>query len=78
MFQKIGVNCKSCGERIPVEDEYVPGIGAAPLAASFYQIGTRENSASVNQVRRKSLSCENPDCRQTHNYACGDLVLYND
>lgn len=78
MARKIGVICKNCGQRIPVEDEYVPGIRAVPLAISLYQPGTGGRPDSASRVWRKSLNCENPDCLRTHNYTGGDLVLYND
>jgi hypothetical protein len=78
MPQKIGVICKNCGERIPIEDEYIPGIRGAEMAASLYQPGGGRTLDSVNRAWQKTLLCENPDCRQTREYTGNDLLLYND
>ena len=77
MAQKIGVICKGCGEKIPIEDEYVAGLSALQLARSLYQSGSGSISDSVTAAWRRSLDCENPDCGQTHEYTGSDLVLYN-
>jgi hypothetical protein len=66
--QKIGVICKSCGERIQIDDEYIPGIRGAEIAASLYQPVAGRNLDFVNRAWQKTLICENPDCRQTHEY----------
>jgi hypothetical protein len=65
-------------EKIEVEDEYIPGIRGAELAASLYQPITGRVINLVNSAWRKSLICPNPECRQTHEYTGGDLLLYND
>jgi hypothetical protein len=75
---KIGVTCKHCGKRIPVEDEYIPGVRGAELAASLYQPDGLRTSDFVNKAWQKRLSCENPGCRQTREYASSDLLLYDD
>jgi hypothetical protein len=74
---KIGVTCKGCGERIPIEDEYVPGMGGAEIAASLYRPVARRTLDWLNRAWRKTLICENPHCRQTHEYTSGDLLLYS-
>ena len=78
MGQKVGVICKSCGERIPIEDEYVAGLRALPLARSLYLPGAERVSDSATEAWQRSLRCGNLECRQTHDYIGGDLVLYNE
>ena len=76
--RKAGVICKSCAERIEVEDGYIPGIRGAEVAARLYQpIGGRSVDF-VNRAWQTTLTCENPDCRQTHEYTASDLLLYDD
>jgi hypothetical protein len=76
--QKIGVVCKSCEEKIPIEDEYVPGLLGAEIAARLYRPAPERVSDFANRAWQKRLSCRNPDCQQTHDYTGGDLVLYNE
>jgi hypothetical protein len=76
--QKIGVICRNCEEKIEVEDEYVPGIRGAELAAGLYQPLVGRVLDVVNAGWRKTLTCGNPACRQTREYKSGDLLLYSD
>ena len=78
MAHKIGVVCKNCGQKIQIEDEYIPGIRGTEIAASLYQPVGGRSVDFANGAWRKTLTCENPDCRQTHEYAGSDLLLYND
>jgi hypothetical protein len=75
---KIGVICKNCGETIQIEDEYIPGIRGAQIAASLYKSVAGRTSDFVNRAWQKMFICENPDCRQTHKYTGSDLLLYCD
>ena len=54
---KIGVICKSCGERTEVEDEYIPGIRATEMGAFYKPLG-KQLADVVNVVWQKALSCE--------------------
>jgi hypothetical protein len=76
--QKAGVVCKGCGDRIEVEDEYIPGIRGAEVAARLYRPSRGGSVDFVNRAWHTTLICGNPDCRQTHDYTASDLVLYND
>ena len=78
MAHKIGVICKNCGERIQIEDEYIPGIRGTDIAASLYQMAGERTLDFVNRTWQETLICQNPDCRQTHEYTASDLRLYND
>lgn len=78
MPYRVGVTCKGCGEKVEVEDEYIPGIRAKDLAATLYQPISGRIVDFVNREWRKTLICENRDCRQTHEYMCSDLRVYND
>jgi hypothetical protein len=74
---KPGVLCKSCGEGIEIDDDYLPGIRGAEMAASLY----KHFSTPINSAIRpwqKTLTCGNPDCRKTHTYGTDDLRLYDD
>jgi hypothetical protein len=75
---KVGVICKNCGERIEVEDGYIPGIRGVEVAASLYHLGAERTIDFVNRAWQKTLICVNPHCRQTHEYTGSDLLLYND
>jgi predicted RNA-binding Zn-ribbon protein involved in translation (DUF1610 family) len=78
--QKPGVLCKSCGKGIEIDDEYVPGIRGAVLAASLYQVARPvEGSILSSAIRpwQKTLSCANPDCGKTHTCRTDDLCLYD-
>ena len=78
MAHKIGVICKNCGERIQIEDEYIPGIRGTDIAASLYQMAGERTLDFVNRTWQETLICQNPDCRQTQDYTGSDLLLYND
>lgn len=82
MAQKVGVLCKSCGKGIEIDDEYVPGIRDAEMAASLYRplFKAAEGKTADSAIRpwQKTLTCENPDCRKTHTYRTDDLRLYDD
>jgi hypothetical protein len=72
--QKVGVLCKNCGTGIEIDDEYLPGIRGAEMAASFYQRFSKP--ASMVRPWQKLLTCGNPNCRATHTYRTEDLRLY--
>jgi hypothetical protein len=74
----IGVKCKACGGTIPIEDEYVPGMRGAQIAASLYQPVEGRTLVFANTTWQTTLVCESTDCRQTHEYAATDLRLYDD
>jgi hypothetical protein len=73
---KVGVICNSCGERIEVEDEYIPGVRASEMAV-FYKPVRAVFADAVNVAWQKTLTCGNPDCGQTHAYGRDDLLLYD-
>ena len=78
--QKPGVLCKSCGKGIEIDDEYIPGIRGAELAASLYRASRPVERKIVDSVIRpwqKTLTCANPDCGKTHTYRTDDLRLYD-
>jgi hypothetical protein len=79
--QKPGVLCKSCGRGIEVDDDYLPGIQGAEMAASLYgHFSTLAEEKIVDSAIRpwqKALTCENPDCRKTYTYGTDDLCLYD-
>jgi hypothetical protein len=76
--QKAGVLCKSCGKGIEVDDEYIPGIRGAELAAILYSKPV-EGKIVDSAIRpwQKTLTCGNPDCGKTHTYRTDDLCLYD-
>jgi len=74
---KVGVICKSCGERIEVEDQYIAGVPATEMAV-FYTPVRKSFAAVVNVVWQKTLTCGNPDCGKNHEYRGEDLLLYDD
>jgi len=76
--QKPGVICKSCGKGIEIDDEYIPGIQGAEMAASFYRPFGGKTVDFVNRAWQKTLICGNPDCGKTHTYRSDDLRLYDD
>jgi hypothetical protein len=76
--KKIGVRCENCGERIQIEDEYIPGIRGAEISARLYQPVAVRTLDLVNTAWQKRLTCENPACQQTYTYTGSDLLLYND
>jgi hypothetical protein len=76
MAQKLGVFCRSCGKGIEIDDDYLPGIRGAELAARLY----KHLYKPVSAIRpwQKTLTCENPDCREAHTYGADELRLYDD
>ena len=84
MAQKPGVLCKSCEKGIEIDDEYIPGIRGAEMAASLYTPSYEYSSKpegkisdSVIRPWQKILTCANPDCARTHTYRTDDLRLYD-
>ena len=83
--QKPGVLCKSCGKGIEVDDDYIPGIRGAEMAASFYKPFYKHfpkpvEGKIVDSVIRPwetTLTCASPDCGKTHIYRTDDLRLYD-
>jgi len=79
------VLCKSCGKGIEIDDEYIPGIRGAEMAASlykpFYKLFSKPIEGkivdSVIRPWQKTLTCENRDCGKTHTYRTDDLRLYD-
>jgi hypothetical protein len=55
MTQKVGVFCKRCGKGIEVEDDYLPGIRGAQLAADLYR---QFLQASPNQFKQEFSSLQ--------------------
>ena len=82
MPQKLGVFYRSCGKGIEIDDDYLPGIRGAELAARLYKHLYKPVEARVLDSAigpwQKTLTCENPDCRETHTYGVDDLRLYDD
>jgi len=80
--QKPGVLCKSCGKGIEIDDVYLPGIRGAEMAASLYKGVSHpvEQKIVDSAIRpwQRTLTCGNPDCRETHTYGIDDLRLYDD
>ena len=79
--QRPGVLCKSCGKGIEIDDEYIPGIRGAEMAAfyeHFPKSVERGVADSASRPWQKTLTCENPDCGKTHTYKTDDLRLYDD
>ena len=79
--QKPGVLCRSCGRGIEIDDEYIPGIRVAEMAASLYgqpKSVEREIVSSLNRPWQRTLTCGNPGCGKTHTYRAEDLRLYDD
>jgi len=78
--QKPGVFCKSCGKGIEIDDEYIPGIRGAEMAASLYTVSKPVDGKLVDSAIRQwqnTLTCANPDCRKTHTYGTDDLRLFD-
>lgn len=74
---KVGVICKSCGERIEIDDDYISGVRATEMAVFYKPLGAKFSDA-VNVAWQKALTCGNPDCRKTHEYKGNNLRLYGD
>jgi hypothetical protein len=78
--QKLGVLCKSCRTGIEIDDEYLPGIRGAEMAASFYKVSRPVEGKIVDSVIgswQQTLTCANPDCGKSHTYRADDLRLYD-
>ena len=75
---KFGVRCKNCGKGIEIDDDYVPGIRGAELAANLYRPLSMplEVDSAKNTSWQKTRTCENPDCRKTGTYGTHDLLLF--
>src|SRR5437667_12800102 len=73
-----GVHCKSCGNEIEIDDDYVRGIRGVQMAANLYMHLSTKAKVAASRIRpwRKTLTCENPACRETHTYGTDDLCLY--
>jgi hypothetical protein len=83
--QRVGVICKGCAEGIEIDDEYIPGIQGAEVAARLYspfalKFFMRSGPTLIdrNTAWEKKLTCGNPDCGETHGYRSDDLRLYDD
>jgi predicted RNA-binding Zn-ribbon protein involved in translation (DUF1610 family) len=78
--QKTGVRCKSCGQGIEVDDDYIAGIRGAEMAASLYKSSKPAGGNIVSSAIapwQKTLTCPHPDCGTTHLYRTDDLCLYD-
>ncbi len=75
MARKVGVICKGCARGIEIDDEYVPGIRGAEVAARLYSPFALKSPALAWE---ETLTCGNPDCGETHEYSSEDLRLYNE
>ena len=64
-----------------IDDDYLPGIRGAEMAASLYKPFFKATEGkTVDAAMRswlKTLTCENPDCRKTYTYGTDDLRLYD-
>lgn len=82
MAVKVGVRCASCGRGIEAAESYVAGVRAADLSKGLYQHASARARLKVPHAAarpwRKTLTCQNPRCRETHTYESGDLQLYED
>jgi hypothetical protein len=47
------------------------------MAAALYTPNGRTFADLANGAWQKTLTCENPDCRKTHEYRGNDLLLYD-
>ena len=75
--KKAGVICRSCGEGIEIEDEYIPGIRGAEVAAGFYGPVRGRPVDFVNRTWQRTVTCGNPACGRTHEYGGDDLVIFD-
>ena len=84
--QRTGVLCKGCGKGIEIDDEYIPGIRAAQMAAGLYGHFYKHFLKSARQgvidsdkkPWQKTLTCATPGCGKPHTYTTEDLRLYDD
>jgi len=61
-----------------IDDDYLPGIRGAEMASLYHsQPAEGKIADSVITPWQKTLTCENPDCRETHTYGTDDLRLYD-
>ena len=76
---KLGVFCKSCGMEIELDDEYIPGVPGAEVAARLYNhlLKATKGKISDSPAWQKALICGNPGCWRTNTYATEDVRLYN-
>jgi len=74
---KVGVICRSCGQKIEIEDEYIQGVRAIEMAAGFYKQVAEKFADFVNVAWQQVLTCGNPDCGKTDEYRGDDLLLYD-
>ncbi len=74
---RVGVICKSCGGRIEIEDEYIPGVSAIEMAAAMYKRSGKGSPDFVKAAWQETLTCGHPDCGKTYEYRGDDLVLYD-
>jgi hypothetical protein len=58
-----------------IDDEYIPGIRGAKMAARLYSATTVIDRSAAWE---RTLTCGNPDCGETHEYRSDDLLLYED
>ena len=77
--QKLGVLCKSCGTGMEIDDDYLPGIRGAEMASLYQRSKPVEGKIVDSAIShwQKTLTCENPDCREIHTYGTDDLRLYD-
>jgi hypothetical protein len=69
-----------------IDDEYIPGIRVAEMAATLYGHFSKhfptsveqEIAGSANSHWQRTLTCGDPDCGKTHTYRSGDLRLYEE
>lgn len=80
MARKLGVRCKSCGREIEIDDDYIPGIRGVQIAANLYMHLSTKAEVAASRIRpwQKTMTCENPGCRETRTYGTDDLCLYGD
>ncbi len=82
MAMKVGVRCASCGRGIEAGESYVAGVRAVELSKGLCQHASVRAQMKVPPSGagpwRKTLTCQNPRCRETHTCESGDLRLYED
>jgi hypothetical protein len=74
---RVGVICRSCRQRIEIEDEYIQGVRAIEMAAALYKPIGKSFPDLVNVAWQEALTCGNPHCGKTHEYRGDDLLLYD-
>ena len=68
---KVGVICRSCGERIEIEDEYIRGVRAADMAAALYKPIGKSPPDFVTVAWQETLTCGNGDSDETEQHSGG-------